>query len=57
MKEPFSFSVWTDVRPEPGQPDGRHRYAELLEEVQFADGRGFRAFCTPKARMETEPLA
>jgi hypothetical protein len=57
MREPLSFSVWTDVRPEPGEMDGRRRYAELLEEVRFADGRGFRAFCTPKARMETEPLA
>jgi alkanesulfonate monooxygenase SsuD/methylene tetrahydromethanopterin reductase-like flavin-dependent oxidoreductase (luciferase family) len=34
------------VRPEPGEVDGRRRYAELLEEARLADRRGFRAFCT-----------
>jgi alkanesulfonate monooxygenase SsuD/methylene tetrahydromethanopterin reductase-like flavin-dependent oxidoreductase (luciferase family) len=42
----LAVSIWTDVRPEPGEGDGRRRYAELLEEVRLADGRGFRAFCT-----------
>jgi hypothetical protein len=57
MKEPLSFSVWTNVRSEPGEMDGRRRYAEVLEEARLADSLRFRAFCTPKARMETEPLA
>jgi alkanesulfonate monooxygenase SsuD/methylene tetrahydromethanopterin reductase-like flavin-dependent oxidoreductase (luciferase family) len=46
MKEPLSFSIWTDVRPEPGQPVGRRRYAEVLEEARLADSLPFRAFCT-----------
>ncbi len=41
-----AVSIWTDVRPEPGEVDGRRRYAEVLEEVRLADSLGFRAFCT-----------
>lgn len=43
---PFALSVWTDARPEPGEPDARRRYAELIEEARLADALGFRAFCT-----------
>jgi alkanesulfonate monooxygenase SsuD/methylene tetrahydromethanopterin reductase-like flavin-dependent oxidoreductase (luciferase family) len=42
----LSLSVWTDVRPEPGQSDARRRYSELLEEVRLVDELPFRAFCT-----------
>lgn len=41
-----SIGVWTDVRPELGDPDGRRRYAELLEEASLADRLGFSRFCT-----------
>lgn len=41
-----AVSVWTDVRPEPGELDGRRRYGELLEEARLADALGFRTFCT-----------
>jgi alkanesulfonate monooxygenase SsuD/methylene tetrahydromethanopterin reductase-like flavin-dependent oxidoreductase (luciferase family) len=41
----LSLSVWTDVRPEPGQ-SARRRYSELLEEVRMVDELPFRAFCT-----------
>lgn len=41
-----ALSVWTDVRPEPGDPDGRRRYAEVREEVKLADALGYHAFCT-----------
>lgn len=41
-----AFSVWTDFRPEPGEPDGRRRYAEVLDEVRLVDELGYHAFCT-----------
>jgi alkanesulfonate monooxygenase SsuD/methylene tetrahydromethanopterin reductase-like flavin-dependent oxidoreductase (luciferase family) len=41
-----ALNIWTDVRPEVGERDGRRRYAELLEEVRLADTLPFRAFCT-----------
>lgn len=39
-------SVWTDVRPEPGEVHGATRYAEVLDEVRLADSLPFHAFCT-----------
>lgn len=41
-----ALSIWTDVRPDAGQRDGRRRYAELLDEVRLADSLPFRCFCT-----------
>jgi alkanesulfonate monooxygenase SsuD/methylene tetrahydromethanopterin reductase-like flavin-dependent oxidoreductase (luciferase family) len=41
-----AVSVWTDVRPEPGERSGRRRYAELLDEARLIDGLGYRTFCT-----------
>lgn len=43
---PPALSVWTDVRPDPGERDGCRRYAELPEEARLADSLPFRAFCT-----------
>lgn len=39
-------SVWTDVRPEPGEPGGRRRYAELLDEARLIDELGYQTLCT-----------
>jgi hypothetical protein len=55
MEERLSFSVWTDVWPEPGQPDGRHRYAEVFEEARLADSLPFRAFCTTASMTAIYP--
>lgn len=41
-----ALGVWTDVRPEPGDRDGRRRYGEVLDEARLADALGFRTFCT-----------
>jgi alkanesulfonate monooxygenase SsuD/methylene tetrahydromethanopterin reductase-like flavin-dependent oxidoreductase (luciferase family) len=41
-----ALNIWTDVRPDLGERDGRRRYAELLDEVRLADTLPFRAFCT-----------
>lgn len=39
-------SVWTDVRPEPGEVRGQQRYQELFEEARLADQLSFHAFAT-----------
>src|ERR1044072_6420696 len=41
-----AVSVWTDVRPEPGEASGRRRYAELLDEARLIDSLGYRTLCT-----------
>lgn len=41
-----AVGVWTDVRPEPGETDGRRRYGELLDEVRLIDQLPYRTFCT-----------
>jgi alkanesulfonate monooxygenase SsuD/methylene tetrahydromethanopterin reductase-like flavin-dependent oxidoreductase (luciferase family) len=41
-----ALGVWTDVRPEPGEQNGRRRYGEVLDEARLADSLGFRSFCT-----------
>jgi alkanesulfonate monooxygenase SsuD/methylene tetrahydromethanopterin reductase-like flavin-dependent oxidoreductase (luciferase family) len=43
---PFDLSVWTDMRPDPSQPDFPRRYAEALDEARAADEAGFRSFWT-----------
>jgi len=41
-----AVSVWTDVRPEPGETRAERRYQELLEEARLADELSFHALCT-----------
>ncbi|WKG04276.1 LLM class flavin-dependent oxidoreductase [Mycolicibacterium sp. HK-90] len=45
-REAPKVSIWTDARPEPGEPRGERRYAELLEEARLADTLPFHAFAT-----------
>jgi alkanesulfonate monooxygenase SsuD/methylene tetrahydromethanopterin reductase-like flavin-dependent oxidoreductase (luciferase family) len=45
-EQPFAFSIMSDVRPDPAQPDAQRRYEELLEEVSLAEQLGFKAFST-----------
>jgi alkanesulfonate monooxygenase SsuD/methylene tetrahydromethanopterin reductase-like flavin-dependent oxidoreductase (luciferase family) len=43
---PFTFNIWADMRPAPGSGDFPRRYAEVIEEVGFAEERGFNGFWT-----------
>lgn len=43
---PFTFSVWSDCRPTPGDTDYARRFSELIDEAKLADQLGFRGFWT-----------
>jgi alkanesulfonate monooxygenase SsuD/methylene tetrahydromethanopterin reductase-like flavin-dependent oxidoreductase (luciferase family) len=43
---PFSFGIKTDLRPAPGDHDYPRHYAEVLEEIRFADQLGYRSVWT-----------
>lgn len=43
---PPAVGVWTDARPEPGEPYGQRRYGELRDEARLADQLGYRTFAT-----------
>jgi hypothetical protein len=38
---PFAFSIKTAMRPDPADRDYARHYTEVLDEVRFADQRGY----------------